>query len=51
MQRLQEELIEWNADGTNESHIDAIREAVHANCPAIPPGDPSRARCEAFLKV
>jgi thiol-disulfide isomerase/thioredoxin len=49
MTRLEEQLLEWNANGDYDAQLRAIRATVNGMCSAIQNEDSSRERCEAFL--
>jgi thiol-disulfide isomerase/thioredoxin len=49
MTRLEEQLLEWNANGDYDAQLEAIRATVNGLCVAIQNEDSSRERCEAFL--
>ena len=49
MQRLEQALEQWNADGAHAETIEQIRGSVQALCAEIDAGQPSRGHCEAFL--
>lgn len=49
LERLDEQLREWNRGGARKATIAALRERRDALCGAIPAGEASRGDCEAFL--
>lgn len=51
MNRLEEQLFDWNTDAARQTHIDSIRATVRTMCTALPAVDTARTRCEAFLSA